>query len=90
MRDGFEDLVLVADVINLLGFDKLYFFHDFGAVVLSIFFTFNKFHTPKGSFTFTKTFTLADGFEELIIFDRDFAFVFLLYHHRKLYMRSDR
>lgn len=40
MVDRLEDLVLVADMINLLCFDKLDFFHYFCAVVLSIIFAF--------------------------------------------------
>lgn len=40
MGDGFEDLKLIADVIDLLGFDKFYFFHDFNAIVFAIVFTF--------------------------------------------------
>lgn len=49
MGDGFEDLVLVADVVDLLGFDKLDFFHYFCAIILAIVLTFNQFDSAEGS-----------------------------------------
>lgn len=47
MRDGFEDLVLVTDVIDLLSFNEFNFFHDFGTVILSVIFAFYQFYSAK-------------------------------------------
>lgn len=47
MRDGFEDLILVTNMIDLLSFNELNFFHDFSTVIFSIIFTFYKFYSTE-------------------------------------------
>ena len=49
MGDGFEDLEFVADVVDLLSFDKFDFFHNLSAIIFAIILTFNQFNSTEGS-----------------------------------------
>jgi hypothetical protein len=48
---GAEYFILVADVVYLLSFDQLYFFHDFDAWVVSAFFIFDQLDSSEGAYS---------------------------------------
>lgn len=47
MRNGFEDSVLVADMVDLLGLDQLNFFHDFSTIIFGVLFVLNEFNPAE-------------------------------------------
>lgn len=47
--DGPEDLILVADVVDLLGLDEFDFFHNLGTGVLAVLLALNELDAPEGT-----------------------------------------
>ena len=60
--------ILVVDVIDLLRFDELYFFHDFGTAVLAAIFILRQTHCPERSCDNCGC-TFSEYGEEVVVFE---------------------
>jgi hypothetical protein len=54
MLDRAKNFILIADVIDLLSFDQLNFFHDLNARIVSILFVLDEFDSSEGAYEYKK------------------------------------